>query len=345
MPKGWFGKYRRHLENLDMTDLIFHIGFPKCASGTIQNKVLAGTPGYLGTGKSISVQENFAKQFQAFAPIGPRLRGNWSAAHDWKRRVLKHARENFPNAHRYIASTEFLTNRNKFHPRPIVPFLNRFSKEIWSIGRIKTILVLRNPAERIASGYAQSSGSTFGACQQHFENHVQRILERDLEVLDLAAWVDDLFQALGRENVCVLLMEDIQRMKFWQELGDFAELDDFNPESMLSTHGLNQRKLNTSTWKLAEFNPWNKAKSQSGKLVGLLWPGGRLPSLRGKSISALAHSLTVVHTVNPARFRERQRGTQIELTDELRERIRRRCQPYHQRLAELLGRDLEELGY
>jgi hypothetical protein len=166
-----------------------------------------------------------------------------------------------------------------------------------------------------------------------------------LKVLDVSAWVEDLYRALGRENVCVLLMEDIRRLKFWQDLKDFAELDDFNPESMLTNQGMNQRRMNTRAWKLAEFNAWDKAKSQSSKLVGLLWPGGRLPSVRRKSISALAHGLTAAHTVNPARFRERQRGTQIELTEELRDGIRRRCQPYHQRLAELLGHDLEELGY
>ena len=328
-----------------MPDLYFHIGLPKCASTTLQNKVLCQASGYLGTGKQLSAPVNLAKQFQALAPVGPRLRGSMSAAREWAERVLNYGQELSPPVNRFIASSELLSNRNKLQPRPIVPFLKRFSDEVWTRGEVKVVLVLRNPAERIASSYAQSSSSTFGASQRHFEAHVERILAEDSPAFDLSAWVDDLYQSLGKENVCVLLMEDIGTLRFWEVLRDFMRLEEFDPSSMLDTGGMNSRKADRNTWRLSEFSPMNKAKSQSGKLLGLLWPAGRLPTLRRNIRSRLNQTIAGWHRINPARLRERQRGTRIELTDDLRSRIREHFGPSHDRLSALLERDLSELGY
>ena len=43
-----------------MKDIIFHIGHPKCASTTLQNKVFINEPGYLGTAKTMP--NNLAKE-------------------------------------------------------------------------------------------------------------------------------------------------------------------------------------------------------------------------------------------------------------------------------------------
>ena len=325
-------------------DLVFHIGMPKCASTTLQNNVFFGIPGYLGTAKRIPQNRNFAKIFQSFAPVGPRLWGNLNAARRWSQDVMEFGKQ-WPGLRRFIASTEFLTNRNKLHPRPIVPFLKRISEEIWVHGRVKVIIVLRNPSARLASSYAQNSAGTFGACQAHFERQVDRILTKDLSTLDVTAWVSDLFDALGQENVCVLLLEEIGEHRFWQSLQEFALLEEFDPASMVTGGSMNQRQSAANTWRLSPFESWNLAKSQSGKAVGLVWPGGRSPRLRKKTIFSIAHGLSALHKINPARFKERERGTSIILTDELRQRINKECGPFHERLSVLLGRDLAVLGY
>lgn len=283
-----------------MPDIIFHIGMAKCASTTLQNIVFSQMPGYLGTGKKIPRGENFAKTFQTFSPVGPRLRGSLAAAESWSKSVLAYRERTWPKVQRLIVSTEFLTNRNRFHSRPIVPFLERFSKVIWDNGAVKAIIVLRNPAERMASNYAQSSSVIFGASQADFETRIDHILTRDREILDVGSWVDDLYRALGRDNVCVLLMEDIGELRFWQELKSFADLEPFDPSSMLTRDGMNQRKLASNTWHLSKFNRKNLAKSQAGKLVGLIWPGGRLPGFRQKSALLLTHGLSAMQALNPS---------------------------------------------
>ena len=328
-----------------MPDLIFHIGMPKCASGTIQNKVFYGTPGYLGTGKQVPVRENFAKQFQTFCPIGPRFRGNMGAARKWRNQVLQHGAEAWPGIERLIASTEFLTSRNKLHPRPIVPFLKRFSRDVWLDGQVKVILVLRNQADRIASGYAQISSGIYGASQAHFEGYVSRLLKHDAKLLDLSSWVEDLFQALGNENICVLLMEEIGSVSFWNNLKTFTNLEEFDATSMISENGMNQRKTSANTWRISEFSAWNRSKSQAGKVVGLLWPGGRWHLMRRRTALTFAGGFSLLHSMNPARLRERHRGDCIVLTDEIRQRIREQARPYNDRLSMLLEKDLSAIGY
>src|SRR5690554_2393949 len=120
-----------------MPDLIFHIGLSKCASTTLQRKVLRTVPGYLGTGVDLDAPENFAKRFQALAPVGVRLRGNLSAARAWADRVLEYGHSRLPGVGRYIASSEGLCGRNRFQARPIIPFLRRFSEQIWTTGKVK----------------------------------------------------------------------------------------------------------------------------------------------------------------------------------------------------------------
>lgn len=328
-----------------MPDIIFHIGMPKCASTTLQNQIFNTTPGYLGTGKGFSSEQNFAKRFQALAPVGPRLRANMPAARQWAKQVLAYGQRKSPGIERFIASSELLTNRNKLHPRPIIPFLKRFSDEIWLVGQVKVILVLRNPADRLASSYAQSSAGTFGASQSHFERHINNILDRDLNTLDVATWVSDLFDALGPQNVCVLLLEDIGQFRFWQQLKDFAGLDQLDPERMISSQVMNRRRRNASTWEISELDLRSRAKSQSGKVVGVFWPGGRMPALRRKCILRLANVLGLIHRVNPGLRHERYRGREIKLTEDIRMQIQARCGAFHDRLSVLLGRDLSTLGY
>ncbi len=328
-----------------MPDLIFHIGLGKCASTTLQRKVLCTDPGYLGTGVDLGVPENFAKRFQALAPVGARLRGNLPAARAWADRVLEYGCTQHPDIDRYIVSSEGLSGRNRFQARPIIHFLRRFADEIWAAGKVKTLIVLRNPAERMASNYAQGASSTFGASQADFERHVEQQLTSRRPALDLGAWVDELYRELGQENVCVLLMEDIATLRFWTELKEFMQLEAFEPGSMLRADGMNTRKTLPNTWRLAPFDAMARANAQSVKLLGLVWPAGRFHGTRKTTQKVLRNTLAGFHSINPKKRLERRRESQIKLTDELRQRIRNHYRPSHELLSKLLDRDLAPLGY
>ena len=56
---------------------------------------------------------------------------------------------------------------------------------------IKTILVIRNQPDKIASHYAQGSLSNYKASQQDFEKHVDTYLSKYYYKLDYAIWIKD----------------------------------------------------------------------------------------------------------------------------------------------------------
>lgn len=327
-----------------MQDLIFHIGLPKCASTTLQNQVFRKEKGYLGTAKGLPLADNFAKQFQTVAPIAPRLRGNMRGARNWAQRVKAYSQTNCPTANRLIVSTEFLSAANRSEPRPIISFLRDFSTHVWKQGSVKVLLLLRNPADRLASSYAQRSPTIRNACQDDFERHIEATFSDNLEFFDIAAWVEDLHSELGRENVCVLLMEQMGTEAFWQTLQEFAELDRFATKDGMRATGMNRRASHDGTWKLADYDPRLVAKTRANNIVGLLWPAGRMLELRRLSKLGLARGLELLHSSALHRRNDR-RERRIQVTTNLREKINRRCLKFHNHLGEILGRDLTHLGY
>jgi hypothetical protein len=100
----------------DKLDLILHIGFPKCASTTLQNYVFKGEDGYLGTYNGLKRSENFAKHFQFLSSVGPSLHGDFKQAKRWTKDVLNEF--DTVNLNRLILSSELLVNRNKIRERP-----------------------------------------------------------------------------------------------------------------------------------------------------------------------------------------------------------------------------------
>ena len=325
-------------------DLVLHIGFPKCASTTLQDRIFRNEAGYLGTHKCLEKHENYAKQFQSFTSAGPRLRGNFSQAEQWKKKVLQVSASNWPDSKRLILSSEPLVNRNKLQDRPIIGFLRKFSAQVWRDGAVKVILVLRNPAERLASEYAQVSVSNPHASQEDFEKHVERQL-RTSNRTEYDKWVEELHSALGRENVCVLLMEEIKELAFWRQLKDFCPLERFDAEEWVEhTDHISARKKDESTWKLRPFDPDFKAKVFSNNLFNMLWPSHLLQTAR---TSSLESSKTLLSSYFRARYGNGtgEAASQITLVPSLKEKIRRAYATQTRSLSTLLEKNLQDLGY
>ena len=325
-------------------DLIIHIGFPKCASTTLQNYIFRNESGYLGTHKGLSKREDYAKKFKGFTPAGPRLRGNLDQANHWKQEVLQVTAEKWPDSKRLILSNEPLVNRNKLQDRPIIGFLKEFSEQIWQEGAVKVILILRNPAERMASAYAQVSGGNPHASQKDFEKHVNRQLRKNNKT-QYDKWVEELHSALGRENVCVLLMEEIKEVSFWRRLNDFCQLEQFDPEEWVGqSRATNTRKIDEQSWTLRPFDPASKANTSGNNLFNLLWPPYLLSQVRNSCLESYKFLLSQYYK---ARYGKggTERPNQITLVPSLKEKIQRAYTPQTQGLSALLGKDLKDLGY
>ena len=320
-----------------MPDLILHLGFPKCASTTLQNKVFKGKTNYMGTYKGLPKRKNFAKQFKATTPVGPRQWSNFKQVKRWKDKVLL---EYGSTAQPLILSDEMLTNKNKFTARPIISFLKKFNKEIWNSGTVKVVLVIRNYADRMASGYAQVSASNPFASQVDFE---KKIKSNNSFHHDYAAWVKQLYALMGKENVLVLLMEETGSPKFWNSIKDFCLLEKFEPKSMISSTK-NSKRTSSKSWKILPYSPERKANGLANNIFGFGWPSFIFPGPRSSAIKNAKEKLTAYYS---KKYPHANANRESEIT--LHNDLRRHIQDYYKKstkeLSLLLEKDMRALGY
>jgi len=328
-----------------MTDLIVHIGLPKCGSTTLQRQVFAYEHGYLGTHPSISREDNLAKQLQQCGPFGGRQTLFRRDLHRWADRVRAHQKVHWPDVDRLIASDEVLGSKSRLEKRPIVRLLRYLNDEIWHEGAVRAVIVFRNQAERLASGYAQGSNCRVNPGQRDFEVSVTKRL-REGGGLDYAAWLNELDAALGPENVCPLLLEESDTESFWWTLKDFAGLEELVPAEMVTGEGhQNRRRAGTDKWRISPFDARFKAKVAVDKPLNLLWPrdvgAPWRASLRERLINKVARHYERVYEREALTPRE----TNIQLTSTIRTRVAERVGRSNKALADRLGRPLEALGY
>jgi len=332
-----------------MTDIIFHIGFPKCASTTLQKTVFPTDPGYLGTdpktGKEIKKRINYAEVFQNLSPIGVKIAGNFKQAEKWKHAVLEYKKRHAPHLNRLIISSEFFTQKNKLRDRPMIKFLKRFDEDIWDEGSVKIVLVIRNQAEKIASSYAQDSNTKPHASQADFVQYVPRYLKKHGSLMDYSVWIEELQDAFGKDSVQVLLMEDIGTIDYWTNLKSFCDLKEFEPESMLDTEGDNVKRRGKNCWTIQPFDSEFKATVWAHKILRLAWPHHVKKELRESAQQALVKMFTSYYESSHYRSNSESRDVQISLTDSLQEQIKTYYSDSNRRLAELVDRDLSKLGY
>jgi len=332
-----------------MTDIIFHIGFAKCASTTLQKAVFPSDPGYLGTdpktGKEIKSRINYAELFQNLSPIGVKIAGNFKQAEKWKHAVLEYKKRHAPHLNRLIVSSEFFTQKNKLRDRPMIQFLKRFNEDIWDSGSVKIVLVIRNQAEKIISTYAQDSNTKPHASQADFDEYVPRYLKKQGSLMDYSIWIEELQDAFGKDRVQVLLMEDIGEIEFWSKLKSFCDLKEFEPESMLDTDGDNVKRIGKNRWSIQPFDSEFKANVWSHNLLRLVWPHHVKKGLRESARQSLIKMFANYYESNYYSSNTESREGQISLTDGLQEQIKTYYSYSNRRLSEMLDRDLSKLGY
>lgn len=332
-----------------MTDLIFHIGLSKCASSTLQRQIFRHEDGYLGTAPGIQQQDNLAKQLQQCTPLAGRQTTNKRGLSQWTERIRIAHKKHWPQARRLILSNEMLSGASRLSDRPILPVISLIRERFWREGEVKVVLVLRNQAARLASSYVQRSSCRFNPGQADFEQTVKQHLRsrRHLRLFDYSRWVDGLQSIIGRENVCVLLLEESHTMNFWQNLTQFCGLERFEPTSMLSpsTSRNNVRRRSPDRWSISDFDPRYRAKVTADKWLNGLWPAHLQPEQRARlRQQAMAH-LEARYRRKYARIKNTQRETEIELTPKLMKEMRAHCGQFNERLSEQLGRNLKTLGY
>jgi len=346
-----------------VTDLIVHIGLPKAASTTLQRNLFSGTAGYLG--KSFGANNDLGWQFRNITPTED-LSFWTSEARSWVARAIECKKHLWPETQRLIVSHEDLSQRqtNTYRQkRPIgssqdvsgqqgdlqrhftTTLLKGFKDYIWKSGNVKALIVLRNQPEWLASLYVTLSNTFKSASQKDFEAQVQKLIQHGEDYIDWSRWVDDLQQALGQENVCTLLMEDMKQEKFWKELATFMELDDVDPFQFakLNATKYNVRRFKDNSWKIS---PLKKRKPLAARLIRKYRDYKRLPNTRlvlndltRRMFSSFTPSIAAINGAN-------KRYTEIEMTASLRESILEYCRPFNDRLAKQLNRnDLREIGY
>ena len=332
-----------------MTDLIFHIGLTKCASTTLQQKVFRHEDGYLGTAPDMPREDNLGKQLQQVTPFGGRQTISNRGLEKWVERVQWMQARKWPTAHRLILSNESLSGASRLCDRPILRVLSILKNRFWTQGRVRVVLVLRNQATRLASGYAEGSKRRWIPGQSEFERVVERRLQsrRYVRLLDYSQWVEGLRQVVGPDNVCVLLLEEADTPEFWGTLAKFCALERFEPQAFAA---INQSRKNVRSragnrWAISDLDTEFRAKVGVDKFMNLLWPAQISPDIRNRCREAAIARLDTRYRERAAKIPLAERETEIHLSDFVLQTVRDRCGLFNERLARQLGRDLEPLGY
>ncbi|HKL22888.1 MAG TPA: sulfotransferase domain-containing protein [Tichowtungia sp.] len=332
-----------------MTDLIFHIGLPKCGSSTLQRSVFRHEDGYLGTEPDIAPELNMAKQLQKCAPFAGRQTINRKGLRGWADCVRSIKQERWPNIDRLILSNEMLSSASRLSERPMIKVLSLLRQRFWTEGDIKVVLVLRNQAARLASSYAQGAGFRLKPGQADFERSVERSLNsrRHLRLFDYSRWIEGLESVAGPENFCVLLLEESRTVEFWQQLAGFCRLERSEPETMIlpNTSKKNVRSRSADRWSISEFDPAVRAKVMVDKWLNAFWPTRLQSGLRDQLRQKTIAQLETRYRRKAEQIPDGRRETEFHLSPQVMETVRARCGSFNARLGEQLGRDLEPLGY
>lgn len=326
-----------------------HIGLAKCASTTLQRKVFQFERGYLGTAPQLSKEENLAMQLLRCGPFEGRQFIDRRELQDWSMRVKTLKSERWPDLNRLILSQETLSSANRLSDRPIIKLLNIMKNKWWLDGRIRVVLILRNQASRLASSYAQDSNRFFCPNQDSFERWVKQYLnsKRHLRLLDYITWINGLTSVVGRENLCILLLEEADSLGFWNKLSEFCELEHFDPALMLGQDRgrENVRRQSRDSWALRPLDMNVKAKVATDRWFNLLWPARAIGEVRSRARQAAVERLRKFYERKAGKLDLATRGSEIRLCGRIRNHVDASLGRQNEELARFLGRDIRHLGY
>ena len=326
-----------------MTDLVLHIGLSKCGSTTIQSS-LKNYNHYLGRGGADPTGNALTSEFLRLSPINPIPSFGVYRHRAWARRAMDHvSRKSGREPDCCILSSEVLSKPIRSNYEHLYQFLRFIDEKIWIWGKVKVVLVLRNQMSRLGSMFAQRAHSIFNANQELFEIFVSQQLAKDAS-LNYKSLVAGLNQTIGAENTCVLFLEEIATVSFWNDLYRFSGVQDFSSESIVTDMPSSNRKsVASNTWTIRDACSEEAAAAFANTVLTWCWPANALPSMRSSTKRALI-GLNGVY--RRQRFsKETSRGDTFELTHRLEIEIKDRVKQGNKELARLVRRNLGSLGY
>lgn len=255
-----------------MTDLVLHIGLPKTGTTTLQHTLSASFAGYAGKLKGKSLHRDPAKTFSRIIASNDH---DWiKQLEDWKNNTLENHNLIYKAAKTVLISDESLTrglqgNTSTHWPlgssreassaqnpsEHLSSCLKKLRDDVWRHGRVRTILVVRNQADWLASLYAQQSRTIKGAGKRDFNNRIHEMMCRRDDFVDWSLWAQNLSSALGEDNVCVLLLEDMTFPYFWEQLAFFLEGTASSYLSLMdsSKHQKKIGSIGNEKWRLRRY--------------------------------------------------------------------------------------------
>lgn len=325
-----------------MSAVILHIGLPKTGTTVLQNRFFAREHCYAG--KSI---EGGAKQFAytvqtSLLDHSVEFVASLIEAETNKRpgRKLIMSNEAFSqisyNKRRtFVSKNMDPVTLQDVERWAIIPVIEALSRRIST----KIIVSLRSQPEWMASNYAQLSNSILKPSQNDFETRVRKHLSSNSNALNWSKIVQSVINLAGRENVLVLLLEEMNQESYFRSLAEFMNISIEHRHLLGKEDVLNRRRASECSWKMRdfEFSEMNFVAKQAMRSIGLPKAPGifRKPCRRlGKSAAPMLNA-----------YFNNERHKEIVLTKALKNEILLHCKPFNETLAGQLGRNLHRLGY
>lgn len=335
-------------------DLILHVGLYKTATTTLQKTVFSPHPACF-TSRSILTEEGYDLADILGHKDRDPISDNESRAFyakKWAETLMASVKNaNNPLPKSIVVSEEALSNwqangqsdplpismssvRRSILPRkrpnPLALFLAKNKEEFWPYGDVKILLTVRNQVDWLASLYAQLSDRIVFASQSDFEARTSELLDSGDPYIFWSCWIHDFSAAVGKDNVSVLLSEEMDKAEFWDSLLEFSGLSGVAIEDAMksSSRPLNRRRDHgTGRWRLRSFNARRSLKINTRFSDAALKRG------------SFAYQVPVRLVLYPFR------GRFIHLTDQHRKRILDRLDASNQVLEAILNKPLDKYGY
>lgn len=334
--------------------LTLHVGLPKTATTTLQTHVFPQVPGFIGRSKAnlSPATEAPYRKFRAVADQWARGRSAPSAdLVSFIATLCKFSSDEVLVSEealsRWVIDDES-TVAWPFHdgcwslprvrPHPLSRRLAELRVATDDHFNVRIILTLRNQAHFMASLYAQQQREMFHPSQTDFEAKIARALDIDEPAFDWASLVEELRRSVGDDDVLILLHEDgIERNA--SRIAKFLK----TPLSTTTNVRENVKREGPQAWR----GTWVEPVTDRGALhrvrrtTNRLWPEVLRPLAPPLKRMLVGLDAAVACVIEP----KHRVGVRVELTHELTEKIRHHYRPSNDRLGQMIGRNLQSLGY
>jgi hypothetical protein len=328
-----------------MIDIVIHVGLPKTATTLIQKK-MSEFPNYVGlesaeadyTLELLNIYANYSFGMD----VEEELKG-------WAGRISNYALINNIVAPLVVSSEFFFAGEFTGAPEfplidedkssgslKLVHFIEFIAHSLRDKFKIRVLLTIRNQLEWLASKYAQAAPKIYNASQVDFERRIDRYSKLDNKFwCDWGGAVQSFDEAIGRDNVTVLCMEDMGKEDFWESLSLIFTGTTYSIKpGKSSTNALasvNKKRRSLTEWSCGAF--------EFGSCLAKKYraPPG---SLKHRLIVRSGNILSRIGLVSDSR-----REDHIFLSTKIKSQVGSYCARNNLWLEKRLNKDLREIGY